>query len=161
MKNYLSDHDEEKRSVKWSQRKKTQMIAIIFLLVLVIGYALLNSGESFTINLEGDTLMFSYPEMTSVSVNLSDLESISLRSEFDTGEYVSGVDSFRYLFGTWRNDELGEYSLCAHSHVRTFIILKTHNGFVVFNEGSPAGTADFYYAFITLLEQEGYIAPQN
>lgn len=143
--------------MNWNEKKRTQFIAIAFLLVLVIGYALFNSGEEFDLKFVDDTMVFFAPGQQDVVVRLGDIQSLTLTDSFETGEYISGVDSYQYKFGRWKNNDLGEYTLCAHTSVRSFIILKTKQGTVVLNEGSSAGTRDFYEALVTLLRTEGYI----
>ncbi|MBE6017879.1 MAG: hypothetical protein E7233_09820 [Lachnospiraceae bacterium] len=100
-----------------------------------------------------DALTLTGPRKTSVTVAYDDIESIELITLADPGEKVDGGSSRSYYWGTWKNEEYGEYKLFVSKKTPAAILVKTNAGeIIIFNQGDTVTTENTYKLFGELLD---------
>lgn len=140
----------------WSVHRREIIAALVVIILFTI----------FTTRRQADGVEFDFGQIqmiiygpkgasAPVTVDYTSIRSISLRSDLDLGVCENGVDSSTFQFGTWRNGEFDQYTLCAYTKLLEYIVLDTAKGIVVFNYQDPDATAHLYEAFVELLESKG------
>lgn len=100
-----------------------------------------------------DILTLTGPRKTSVTVPYDDIESIELITLADPGEKIDGGSSRSYYWGTWKNEEYGEYKLFVNKRSPAAILVKTFAGdIIIFNQGDTVTTENTYKMFSELLD---------
>jgi hypothetical protein len=132
--------------------RKIKFILGVCLLAAIMIYLVSTDVESISVAVKNDYLTLSYSSGDSFGIKLKDITSVSEKGDLDLGKYVSGIETKKYKFGVWENDEFGEYSLCIYSNVEKYIIVKTSTNIFVFNIESVDATDSFYQAFMELLK---------
>jgi hypothetical protein len=132
--------------------RKVKIILGICLLAAIMIYLVSTDVESISVAVKNDYLTLSYSSGDSFEIKLKDITSVSEKEDLDLGKYVSGIETKKYKFGVWENDEFGEYSLCIYSNVEKYIVVETSTNIFVFNIESDDSTDSFYQAFMDLLK---------
>ena len=70
----------------------------------------------------------------SKTVEYKNIQSIAQKEDFAFGTRSFGVGNSKISSGKFRNDALGNYDLYAYSNNTNVIIIKTKDGYVVFNQ---------------------------
>jgi len=140
----------------WSVHRR-EIIAALVVIVLFGIFAVQRKSDGVEFDFEQAQLVITGPEGASapVAVDYTLIRSISLRSDLELGVCESGEDSSAFQFGTWRNVEFDQYTLCAYTKLSEHIVLDTSKGIVVFNYQDSDATAHLYEAFVELLESKG------
>jgi hypothetical protein len=132
--------------------RKVKIILGICLLAAIMIYLVSTDVESISVAVKNEYLTLSYSSGDSFEIKLKDITSVSEKEDLDLGKYVSGIETKKYKFGVWENDEFGEYSLCIYSNVEKYIVVETSTNIFVFNIDSDDSTDSFYQAFMDLLK---------
>lgn len=145
----------EKQTI-WSIHRR-EIIAALAVIILFTIFTTQRRTDGVEFDFEQTKLIISGPEGASapVAVDYTLIRSISLRSDLELGTCENGVDSSAFQFGTWRNGEFDQYTLCAYTKLSEYIVLDTAKGIVVFNYQDLDATAHLYEAFVELLESKG------
>lgn len=132
---------------------KYLLYAVIFLAAFYLITLLFGDFQTSVKFGKDDALTVSGPRKTSVTVAYSDIESIDLITLSDPGEKVDGGSSRSYYWGTWKNDEYGEYKLFVNKKSPAAILVRTHAGdIVIFNQGDTVTTENTFKMFSELLD---------
>ena len=138
---------------------KKNIIFVLILLAAVTLFMMLRGDYSIELNLEDSILTVDGPEGFLFSADLAQLESISYSEEVEVGACISGGEKYGYRYGTWENNEFGQYQLCARTKSTGHIVLVTVNGEILaFNVEDNDTTQEFYRALKQLMSEEGYAA---
>jgi hypothetical protein len=132
--------------------KFDRFLPALLILGLMI-YGFFPKSRTININVEDDFMIINAADSSVVyRVEYADILSITLTDVFEKGTCVSGTSNKTYSFGTWKNYEFGDYSLCIKNKIRHYIIAKTSYGVIVFNFESDNATDSFYTAIMELLQ---------
>lgn len=122
-------------------------IAAVYVVTLLVG--------DFSISVKfgkEDALTINGPRKYSVTVPYEEIESIELISFPDPGEKVDGGSSRSYYWGTWKNEEYGEYQLYVSKKSPSAILVRNVSGdVVIFNQGDDDTTVNTFKLFQDLL----------
>ena len=135
-------------------------LAFILALIVVVGIFTFASGgqQGASFELDGDLFVLHGPEEFSTTVNLNQLRSIETRDNFSPGTCLDGQESYGYSYGTWENEEFGQYQLCKLTKVPTCVVMTDEAGNVtVFNFENTQTTEEFGRSFSEYLRQNGYL----
>jgi hypothetical protein len=146
------------------QRTQSQMPAtdrrnLICLVVILVGFTLFSlfSGGGTPTCAFGETaLTLTGPDEGSVPVviNYEEIRSLSLTDDLDLGTFVDGANTTNCQFGTWENEQFGQYTLCALPSVKTYLVMDTEDGIVVLNCESANTTSHLCEAIQGLLDEQ-------
>ena len=134
-------------------QKITRLFGIC-LLIGVIAYFLTKDVEGISVSVQDDHLSLSHTAGESMTIRYEDILSVTERQALDLGKYVSGIETDKYRFGVWENNELGKYNLCIYANMARYIVVETSDDVFVFNLESEEATDSFYKAFQEMLERE-------
>ncbi len=123
---------------KWG-KISTIMLALTVALVMII---LLSGNIRYVI--ENNSLKIKATYYTDITVNLKDIDSIELISEFDKGTRTNGFGSPRLSLGTFENNELGTYTLYSYTETDRAIVLKDGESILVLTAENNAETEKLY-----------------
>ena len=132
--------------------KKIKLILGICLLAGILIYLFSTRSEEISVAIKDDHMSLSYSSGDSFDIKYRDILSVTEIQDLDLGKYVSGIETKRYKFGVWDNDEFGEYNLCIYANVVHYIVVETSDGVFVLNFESEDATDSFYKAFLKLLQ---------
>lgn len=141
------------------QRNRTNLIiSAVVLIALFIATTFIFPGEdtSKMFIWEEDHLLITKPDETTETIPYADILNMTLVENFDFGTCLDGKNENRYRFGTWSNDSLGQYRLCATGRFESVILMTTPDGYYAIGYESGKTTAGLYPAFLDLLADEGY-----
>lgn len=159
MANTITYQEEFKRA-KESQKRWMITFALIMVLVLLFpAFSLFDDAGSNAFRWSEDGLSITYPDGTTISVPYDTVNDISFSEGIRYGEAVTGGTEKQYRYGTWNNEEFGDYQLFTHVDFHHCIIFDTDNGFVVINFESNDTTAALYESVRQVLIENGYITP--
>lgn len=131
----------------------------IIFIAIVVGFSLFslrNRDSWITLNFGDDSMTLTGPDDAPFVVEISyqDILSVQKVTSLDLGENLTGIDTEKCLFGTWKNDSYGEYTLCASPSVSDYIVLETDCGITVFNYESEDMTEHLYTALAELIDEQ-------
>lgn len=87
------------------------------------------------------------------SVPIASIEKVSYTEEFDPGTRRDGMGSFKLLEGSFKNSELGAYTLYAYKNCHTYVKLHTSTGAIVVNASTPEETRQLYETIEKVVEE--------
>lgn len=142
------------RKLGFAQRRDIVLALLVIAAVMI--FQLVKPSETIQLQFGQDsmTLSSSDGEAFLAEVRYSDILSLTQTEELEAGTCLTGADTDRYRFGTWRNGAYGEYTLCVFPSVSQYIVVETRQGVVVFNCEDAATTRSMYTAFAELLEEK-------
>lgn len=101
---------------------------IIVVIVAFTVFSLLRGGTSTYFDFGEETLSITAPENYTYEVEYDEIVHLELVNEFEPGTLISGGETRKYQWGTWKNDTWGEYTLCASKQIDNALILSLSNG---------------------------------
>jgi hypothetical protein len=132
--------------------QQTIRILGICLLVGILIYLLMKKPEGISVAVKDDHLSLVYSTGDSFDIRYKDILSVVETQDLDPGKYISGIDTKKYKFGVWDNNEFGKYHLCIYANVERYIVVKTSTEIFVLNFESVDATDSFFKAFMELLQ---------
>jgi|GEM_PF-4338888 len=76
--------------------------------------------------------------------------SVEERTSFTPGDAVKAKSNSAYKSGTYRNEELGEYTLAVTNRIDRYIIAETADGTIVFNYDNSETTHSMYEGLVKM-----------
>lgn len=133
-------------------KSKAEKIAVritaVIVPVIIIGTAIL----MFTGNIEvqcGDTaFQINADYWTDLTVQYSEIDTVSYRKDLDTGIRTNGFGSARLAMGIFQNDEFGLYTLYAYTGAEEFIVMTSGDKTLVIGMKAPNETQKIYNAVL-------------
>ena len=99
-----------------------------------------------------DTLVIDASFNSAISVNYEDIDEIELRENFDKGSRIIGFGSPRLSVGSFKNAELGTYTLCSYTKCPVAIVISSGEKILVVNLADKAATEELYNTILEKLE---------
>lgn len=152
-----------------AMKKNNRTSLIIFLLIFVgfTVYSMLSGSNSSNVEFGDNFLRLSAPseenpfECTIYYDDIESVRTIFKDEKYDLGEMVSGTETKKLNYGTWKNAEFGEYTLYASPKFNTYTVINTTKGVVVMNIEGAETTENFTSALAKLLYEEGYWSTES
>lgn len=134
-------------------------IYIALLCAIFSVFTMFNRGQqATTFSLEDDRFTLHGPENFSVTIDMNRLKSMETRNNFNPGTCIAGGTEGAYSYGTWENEEFGQYQLCILTKLPTCVIMTEEDGSVtVFNFENTQTTEEFGRSFFEYLQENGYL----
>lgn len=130
----------------WS--KRITAVALIFTAVILAGCLFL----CFTGNIEvqyGETsFTIEADYWDDLTVEYAAIEALEYREDFDPGSRTFGFGSPRLGMGSFRNDELGDYTLYDYAGCDAAVVLKVDGRYLVFGGKDVESTTAFYHKIL-------------
>lgn len=101
---------------------------IILVLVAFFAFSALRGGTAMYLDFGEDAVVATAPEHFSHTVNYDAITNLELVDEFDPGTMISGGETRKLYWGTWKNDIWGEYTLCASKKIDNALLVTSSNG---------------------------------
>ena len=137
-----------------SERLKNFLWLVLVLIIFGV-ITFFRGSSSMYLNFDGNTITVSAPENFVCSVPFENISDIEFIEEFDTGTMVNGSKNRKFAWGTWENETLGQYTLCASPKIESAIAVKEANGnILVFNYESNETTASLAEMIPALIESK-------
>ena len=137
-------------------RVKRILLTLVILALAFFFYGVFGRN-TLLLSLDNSAVTLSGPESSSYSVPFSSIASMELREEFDPGEAVDGGLKNHIRYGSWQNEEFGDYQLFASDKIQAVIVLRTGDGeLLVYNYESDKTTRSHYGSFAAFLTEHGY-----
>ena len=134
------------------QRGRTTLVIFLILIVGVILYGMLSGSASIEAAVDSQTLGVASSSDYSRFTALADITQVELIEDFDTGDAVDIIESENLYLGTYENDLLGEYDICAYQKCTTVIVVYTEDSVFVFNRSSASATSSYYETVVEAVE---------
>ena len=112
--------------------------------LVLIGTALLLFTGSIQITCGESALTIEASFWEDLSVSYSEIDTIEYRGEFDSGVRMNGFGSPKLSMGTFRNDELGNYTLYAYTDAKEYIVLTSGGKTLVLGLDDAEKTREIY-----------------
>ena len=159
MANTITFQEEVNRAKEAQKRWMITFAVIMVAVMLIPAFSLFDDAGGTAFDWSKEGLTISYPDGTAVSMPYESVNDISFSEGIRYGEAVTGGTEKQYRYGTWKNEEFGEYQLFTHLDFHHCIIFDTDNGFVVINFESNDTTAALYESVRQMLIENGHITP--
>lgn len=101
---------------------------IILVIVAFFAFSALRGGTTMYFDFGETAVVATAPEHFSHTVNYDDITNLELVDEFDPGTMISGGETRKLYWGTWKNDIWGEYTLCASKKIDNALLVTSSNG---------------------------------
>lgn len=128
---------------------------IIWLVVVLVAFTIFSTvrgGTSTHFDFGEDKLTVNAPENYTYVVNYDKIDSIEYVDQFDPGTVVSGNETRKYQWGTWKNELWGEYTLCVSKRIDNALLIYHSDGeLLVLNYESNETTETLLELFNELL----------
>ena len=137
--------------------KTRKMLLFCLTVLIIVLFFFLQGDNSIVLELqENNAITLDGPQGTFVSIPYEDIRSITLLDSFDRGECIDGGAKYKNVYGTWRCEKYGEYTLMARTKVDEHIAITDKSGHtLVFNYESNEVTENLYELILSLLQQQG------
>lgn len=142
----------EKKENKYTMfGNKRNLIFIILIFVGVTIFFIINSSNNgfipFTV--KDDSFIISGSKEYSFTINIADVDTITLSEIPDMGECIEDHSTRKYNCGTYKNDTYGTYEACLLKKIKRCIEITTKDGNTyVFNYESRTATEELYKAIL-------------
>ena len=137
-----------------SERIKNFLWLVLVLVIFGI-ITFFRGSSSMYLDLEGNAITVTAPENFVYSVPFEDIADIELITGFESGTMITGSKNRKFLWGTWENETLGQFTLCASQKIDNAILVKEINGSIlVFNYESSETTASLADMIPKLIESK-------
>lgn len=117
--------------IKSRTDKIVVIVMTLLLVVILIGSSVFLFTGDVRINYSDNSLKVSATYYQEVEVKLSDIDNYEYRDDFDVGLRVIGFGSFKLLAGTFKNEELGTYTLYATTNAIKYAIIELGKNYLV------------------------------
>lgn len=128
---------------------------IIWLVVILAAFTIFSTargGTSTTLDFGDDKLTVNAPENYTYVVGYDEISSVELVDQFEPGTMVSGGETRKYQWGTWKNEFWGEYTLCVSKQIDNALLISRSDGeLLVLNYESDKTTETLLDLFHDLL----------
>ena len=128
---------------------------LLWTVVVLIAFFMITSVRGLneiTIDFGDNVLSLSGPKQFSYLIEYDKIDSLSMVESFDPGTPVSGDENRRLMWGTYKNDRWGEYTLCVSKKIDCAILITMETGsLIVFNIESNDTTTALLDMFNDLL----------
>lgn len=143
-------------SSRYNRRMLLGNLLVLLVVFVVVTFLLPNGRQRNLFTWEETQLRITFPDETSRSISYDSLDAIVLVETPNFGVCLSGEDGGNYRYGLWKNDELGEYTLCAYRSFTRVIQLTTESETYWISYESEQTTEGLYRSIVQTLTQEGY-----
>jgi hypothetical protein len=127
----------------FNRKRKIALLITLGILLIVTLYSYFNVKNDFSLAANKDSVTLTAPSGTSsIKVFYKDIQSIEIVEDFEPGTCISGEETSKYAYGTWKNDLLGEYTLMITKEITHCVIVKTMSQTIVFNYEKNKTTDD-------------------
>lgn len=151
-------YQEEMRKAKEAQKRGMITFVLIMLVVLLVpAMSLFDDAGSNAFKWTEEGLAITYPDNTTVTVRYDEVTGVELSEGIAYGTCVKGGTEKQYRYGTWNNEQFGDYQLFTDMDFYSCIIFYTEQGVVVINFESDDTTAVLYESVHQVLTEGGYI----
>lgn len=134
-----------------SERLKNSIWLIIILVAFTI-FSVSRGGTSTHFDFGDDQLIVNAPENYTYVVDYDKIDSVAFIDAFEPGTLVSGNETRKYQWGTWKNEAWGEYTLCVSKKIDNALLISHSGGeLLVINYESDETTEALHELFHKLL----------
>ncbi|MCM1296429.1 MAG: hypothetical protein NC311_12900 [Muribaculaceae bacterium] len=136
----------QRKTPCFATRRGQEVSAAILIIVAAVVLVLKMSASAGSVSyaMDGSALGVACKDHAPVFIAYSEIQEIVLCTAFPMGEAVTCADWDSGWCGTYRSEELGEYTLFAYSGVGEFIMVRTAGELLIFNAGDQKTTEDLY-----------------
>lgn len=124
--------------------KKGHLIALVITLITLVVIAVLMFSGKLNFAFDQDSLNISSSMGGGIDIKYSDIESIEYRQSKVDGTRIMGYASATLLYGSFKNDEFGNYTRYTYTESTCSIILKVNGETIVIAADSTEVTRDIY-----------------
>lgn len=133
------------RAVPSTKQNKAVLIgALVFVALIAIVIVVLLFSGSIHLQFGAEALEIKASYWSDLTLPYADIESARLETALPAGDRLMGYGSIRLGLGHFRNETLGDYSRYCYNACPSAVVLKTKNGFVVFNGATEAETKQLW-----------------
>lgn len=103
----------------------------VWIVVVIAAFSIfsITRGGTYTyLDFGEEALTVSAPENYTYIINYDDITDLELVDEFDPGTMLSGGETRKYRWGSWKNDAWGEYVLCSSKRIDNALLVTNANG---------------------------------
>lgn len=138
-----------KRSSYFDEIKKNRNLTIALFALIIVGfivYGVYTGNKSQGFEAGENFIRISGPEGSNYSktIEYNNVVSVEVKNDenYQLGECVQGEQTKKLIYGTWVNEQYGEYTLYVVPKLTTYCVLTTTDGVVVLNLESNRTTAE-------------------
>lgn len=127
--------------------QKAWLLAIALTVLMAVPSVMILDRMDFREEVEvtaGEDSVAIKAPMVSETVRYSDITEIRMDADFHHGTRISGYGGSSIHSGTFRNSDLGTYTLAAYSSCDACIVIHTSGGYIAFNRETPEETSSLY-----------------
>lgn len=137
------------------KRKNIFVLGILLLAILFLYFYIRRSEANYTFTFTETQMIINGPRNTSaISVDYDDIADLQEIPSYSKGTLVSGLDNNLISYGTFQNEEYGEYTLCATPSIPNAIKIMTQEGHIIlFNYESEEVTSRMVEAIQEYMNQ--------
>ena len=131
--------------------KWAKILSLVMVLAILVFVAVL----MFTGDIEygcGETALEIQADFSAdLVVSYEEMDEIALREDFDIGTRVMGFGAVRLSMGSFRNDELGDYTLYAYNACDSVILIRSGEKYLAINAETEEETLALYESLLEKL----------
>lgn len=157
MASTLTSQQEKELSSRYNRRMLLGNLVVLLIVFVVVTFLIPNGSQRNLFTWEQTQLRITFPDETSQIIPYDSITAIFLVDAPEMGTCLSGEDGSNYRYGLWKNEVLGEYTLCAYKSFSSVIQLTTKAGIYWISYESAQTTEGLYQSIVQTLTQEGYV----
>lgn len=135
----ISAEEQKRRKAKYAN-----LLIILAIMIVVTVVTMIRSENAVSFDWTETEVQITDPGGTSFSVVYSDVTALELVEHPNYGTCIDGKQTFSWIYGTWKNEVWGTYTLCASAHTALCIVMQTQHGAVIISYESDEITAALF-----------------
>lgn len=136
-----------------SMKRKTVLWVVTILLMVMIFQAF-SGKNSISMHGSDNGLVANCGQDKTFMIRYDGMTDIALRSEFDMGSPVDGVNRGNLRYGTWNNTELGKYTAAVSVNIPDYIVIHSTDGSYVINLENSDSTEALYKQLLKIMNED-------
>lgn len=149
------------KAVKSFIKKRRYLINFLVFIIAILLFSAFKQTKGITVTVAEDSLRIAYPSQETILIEDSDIKAMDITDDLDLGRFIEGVNTKKYQYGIWENDQYGQYNLAVQSGTGRYIIVGTDSAVYIFNFESKDATANLFTAYLEHLQENGIALPGN
>ena len=132
-----------------SQKTRNALIALL-IPVLILAYIFSGGSMGTSLDFGEDALTVS-AEKYDWAISYDQIISLELVENMNFGTLREGTEKRTLHYGSYENEQWGQYTLCIDPRIGSCIVIETKSGYFVLNYENQESTQQLYTMFTELL----------
>ena len=149
----LATKEDYKLTISKTSKNAGILTVILVAAVLIFAGVMMFTGD-IRVSYNDDSFTIEATYYNDLTINYSDIESITFDDDFNVGLRVYGFNSAKFDLGNYKNEEFGSYTIYAYKQCDACVVLKTDGKALALNGTDKEQTLAIYNEILARWEAQ-------